>query len=197
MSLDLTSNHAVLLVDVMNDFHHEDGTALATSFRERLPALEALVESSRRAGTPIVYVNDALGEVRCCRESVVKTARAGLLGSRLSGIMPRNEDVFLVKPLYSGFEQTGLEAALRRLGVDTVIAAGAATERCVAETVTSARERSFAALVVADACATVDPRLESIALEYLEAVAGATIVSTAEVCRSEGRAPVAPISSVA
>ncbi len=183
MSVEPTSPSALVLVDVLNDFRHEDGTSLCESFRDRHPALVRLIEWARAEGLPVVYVNDALGQSRCCREHIVATARAGRLGALMAGLSPQPDDIFIVKSFYSGFEQTGLESALRRLGVGTVVVAGAATERCVAQTITSARERGFDCIVVADACATVDRRLEAIALDYLENVAGATIVSTRRLCR--------------
>ena len=53
--------------------------------------------------------------------------------------------------------------------------AGAATEGCVAQTAIDARELSFKVSVLANACATVDERIERVALEYLESVVGARI----------------------
>ena len=55
---------------------------------------------------------------------------------------------------------------------------GMSTEGCVAQTAIDARERGFKVSVLAEACATIDERVEHIALEYLEAVAGAQIVSS-------------------
>ena len=53
--------------------------------------------------------------------------------------------------------------------------AGAATEGCVAQTAIDARELGFKVTVLADACATVDERIEQVALDYLENVVGARI----------------------
>jgi nicotinamidase-related amidase len=177
---------AVLLVDVFNDFAHEDGNQLCRSFLERFEGLGWLVTWARESGVPIAYANDGLPGVRCTREAIVSAAEAGRLGALAARIAPRDEDVFVVKPLYSGFEQTPLEALLRRLGVDELAVAGAASERCVAQTVTSARERGFECIAVTDACATVDPRLEAIAFDYLTEVTGSALVTTRELC---GHAP--------
>jgi len=49
------------------------------------------------------------------------------------------------------------------------------TEGCVAQTTIDARELGFKVSVLADACATVDERIEQVALEYLESVAGAFV----------------------
>jgi hypothetical protein len=50
-------NDALLLVDVVDDFRHEDGEALLASFRERQPRRRAALERAR-ASTPVVYAND-------------------------------------------------------------------------------------------------------------------------------------------
>jgi nicotinamidase-related amidase len=176
------STRGVLLVDVFNDFAHEDGDRLCRSYLERFEGLGWLVAWARDAGLPVAYANDSLPAARCTRDAIIAAAVAGRLGDLCSRIAPRDGDVFVIKPLYSGFEQTPLEPALRRLGVEELIVAGAATERCVAQTVTSARERGFDCLVAADACATVDERLESIAFDYLAEVAEARIVTTRELC---------------
>ena len=51
---------ALLLVDVVNDFRHEDGEALLTSLRARQPRLvQALARA--RGSIPVVYANDDWG----------------------------------------------------------------------------------------------------------------------------------------
>jgi nicotinamidase-related amidase len=49
------------------------------------------------------------------------------------------------------------------------------TEGCVAQTAIDARERGFKVTVLANACATIDERVEQVALEYLEQVVGAFV----------------------
>ena len=166
---------ALLLVDVLNDFAHSDGDVLQASFRERFAALEQLLSWARATGVPVVYANDALGGSRCCRESVVRRAIEGPLGELMAALAPAPGEIFVVKPLYSAFEQTGLDVTLHQRGVGTLLIAGSATERCVTQTVTGAVERDFGCTVVADACATVDPQLEEIALAYVKHVAGARV----------------------
>ena len=49
---------ALLLVDVLKDFRHEDGDALLESFRRRHGALVSLLSDTRARGVPVVYAND-------------------------------------------------------------------------------------------------------------------------------------------
>src|SRR3954453_9687358 len=55
-------NDALLLVDVLNDFRHDDGTRLGESFRDAHPRLRDVLSSSREADLPIVYANDHFGD---------------------------------------------------------------------------------------------------------------------------------------
>ena len=49
---------------------------------------------------------------------------------------------------------------------------GMTTEACIAQTAIDARELGHQVTVLADACATIDPELERVALRYLVDVVG-------------------------
>jgi nicotinamidase-related amidase len=49
------------------------------------------------------------------------------------------------------------------------------TEGCVAQTAIDGRELGFKITVLAKACATIDERVEQVALDYVEQVAGAFV----------------------
>jgi len=51
----------LLLVDVLDDFEHEDGAKLLESFAERQPALVEVLDRARKSNTPIVFANDNKG----------------------------------------------------------------------------------------------------------------------------------------
>jgi nicotinamidase-related amidase len=165
-------NDALLLVDVVNDFEHEDGDALLASFRERQPRLVAALEDARRA-IPVVYANDGWGRWDGDAPRMVRDAvQHGLGGELVSAIAPREGEAFVLKPRYSAFDSTPLEILLESLETERILLAGMATEMCVAQTAIAARELGYKVTVLADACACVDERLERIALEYLRAVVG-------------------------
>jgi nicotinamidase-related amidase len=44
----------LLIVDVFNDFDHEDGEALLASFHERVPAMVEAIAAARVAEIPVV-----------------------------------------------------------------------------------------------------------------------------------------------
>jgi nicotinamidase-related amidase len=167
---------ALLVVDVINTFEHEDAGRLLASFRERLDGMVAALADARRSGRPVIYVNDANGKWDGNAPAHVEAARAGNGGDVVEPLAPRTDDLFLFKPRYSAFDQTPLALVLEEFEVGRVLIAGAATEGCVLQTGIAAREHRLEATVLANACATVDAELETVALEYARRVAGIRVV---------------------
>ncbi|HEU4451248.1 MAG TPA: isochorismatase family cysteine hydrolase [Gaiellaceae bacterium] len=166
---------ALLLVDVLKDFDHEDGERLLASFRERHAALALALEEARSAGTPVVYANDDAGGWDSDAPALLRRARAGPGGDLVAAIAPRPGDRVVLKPRYSAFDETPLGTILAELDVDELVLAGTATEMCVFQTATDALRRGHRVTVLADACATVDEENEALALAYLERIAGVRV----------------------
>jgi nicotinamidase-related amidase len=166
---------ALLLVDVVNDFEHEDAERLLMSFRDRHYGFVTMLERARGEGMPVVYANDNFGVWDGDAPRLVRSALEGRGGELVEAIAPREGETFVVKPRYSAFDHTPLDIILAELGIERLLLGGMSTEGCVAQTTIDARELGFKVLVLADACATVDEQLERVALEYLESVAGARI----------------------
>jgi nicotinamidase-related amidase len=166
---------ALLLVDVINDFRHEGGDKLLDSFRERYAALVRAVDDARSSDLPIVYANDSFGIWDGDVRRLVAGALDGDAGQLVAGISPRPGDSFVVKPRYSAFDHTPLVLILRELEIERILIAGAATEMCVVQTAIDAREEGLKVSILADACATTDPEIERLALQYAESIVGARV----------------------
>jgi nicotinamidase-related amidase len=175
-----TAVEALIALDVISTFEHDDGDRLLESLRERAGALERALENARRAGIDVIYVNDAGGVWDGDAPAHVARALAGRGGDVIRRIAPASGDRFLFKAAYSALDDTPLARLLRELGVTRVVLAGTATEMCVAQTAIDARERHLQVTVLRDACATIHPRNEGIALEYLEHVTGSVIIAVDE-----------------
>jgi nicotinamidase-related amidase len=168
-------NDGLLLVDVIDDFRHEDGEVLLASFRERQPALVAALEDAR-GRIPVVYANDMRGRWDSDAPGFTAEVRAhGLGGELVAAVAPQEGDVFVFKPRYSAFDSTPLAILLGELEIERLLLAGNATEMCVTQTAIAARELGYKVTVLADCCATLDPELERISLRYLERVVGARV----------------------
>lgn len=162
----------LLLVDVFNDFTHEDGARLLASFESRLPVLRQLLHDSRVAEIPVVYANDPGDVFDGDAGAIVDRACSGAAGALMSEVQPVEGDRFVVKPRYSAFDSTPLALILEALNIERILLAGMSTEGCVAQTAIAAKEHGYKVTVVPSACATVDDELAQIALAYLTRVVG-------------------------
>jgi nicotinamidase-related amidase len=166
---------ALVLVDVVQTFEHEDGDRLLESLRARHDGFVAALGRARGESVPVVYANDNFGIWDGDAPRLVRSAVEGRGGEFVEAIAPRDGETFVVKPRYSAFDHTPLELILRELEVERLLLGGMSTEGCVAQTTIDARELGFKVSVLAGACATIDERVEEVALEYLEQVAGAFV----------------------
>jgi nicotinamidase-related amidase len=166
-----------LVVDLLDDFQHEDGDCLLRSLRERSAAVAATIDAARRAGVPLVYANDHHGIWDGDRRRLVEAALAGPGGPLIEPLTPQPDDRFVIKPRYSAFDLTPLELLLSELGAERIVLLGSTTEMCVAQTAIDARERKLKVTAVRDACICIDVEVERIALDYLERVAGVRLAS--------------------
>jgi nicotinamidase-related amidase len=173
-------NDCLLAVDLFGDFAHDDGARLLRSLRERLDGFRGALGSARERGIPVLFANDTRGVWDGDARGLVERALAGPAGDELRLLVPQPRESFLVKPRYSAFDLTPLRLVLEQLQIERVLLVGMATEMCVAQTAIDARERGFKVTVVTGACATVDERMEAIALEYLEAVTGTKLAATVD-----------------
>jgi nicotinamidase-related amidase len=167
---------ALLLVDVLKDFEHEDGDTLLADYRAHHDALVRVLTRARAENRLVAYANDGPEEGDADAASIVRRAVEGKAGDLVRGLVPAPGEIIVVKPGYSGFHGTELEALLRAQGVTALDLAGTATEMCVFQTATDAVRLGFEVTVLADACASVDDRHEALALEFLEQVVGLRVV---------------------
>jgi nicotinamidase-related amidase len=165
---------ALLVIDVFNDFDHPDADVLLASFRERTQGMVEAIASARRDGIPVIYVNDQHGRWDADASGLVRLAIAKG-GDPIKPLAPRPGDAFVLKPRYSAFDHTALVLLLRELQIERILLVGAATEGCIVQSGIDARELGFKVTILADACATNDPKLEEIALRYAERVGGMRI----------------------
>ena len=76
---------ALIVIDVVNRFEHEDADRLLASFRERAGAMEAAIAAARERGDPTVYVNDQDGSWAGDASGLVRAA----IGARGRDVVAR------------------------------------------------------------------------------------------------------------
>jgi nicotinamidase-related amidase len=159
---------ALIVVDMLNTYDHEDADVLVESVREALPAIQRLVERARRDGVPVVYVNDNHGDWGAGRPELLERAMAGRAGDLVEPIAPDEGTWFISKARHSIFYETQLEYLLREQEVERTVLVGQVTEQCILYSALDAYVRHFAVAVPRDAVAGIHPDMADCALRMMQ-----------------------------
>src|SRR3977135_2126636 len=146
------SEIALLLIDVINDLDFPEANQLLRSARPMARKLLRLKQRAKKAGVPVIYVNDNFGRWQSdFRRQVQHCLRGDSRGHEIVALLqPDEDDYFVLKPKHSGFFSTTLETLLRYLRSQTLIITGIAGNFCVLFTANDAYMRDFNLLVPSD-----------------------------------------------
>lgn len=146
------STTALLILDLISDFDFDDGDRLARAARRIASRVAHLSTRARRAGVPVVYVNDNRGRWRSDRSELIERClRRNSKGKAIvEALAPDPQDYFIFKPKHSGFFATPLAALLEHLGARRLILTGVTTEQCILFTAIDAYVRDFDLIVPPD-----------------------------------------------
>jgi nicotinamidase-related amidase len=159
---------ALIVVDMLNEYDHEDAEVLVEHVRAALPAMRRLVDRAAEEDTPIVYVNDNYGDWGAGRPEIVERAIAGRARDLVEPIAPAEGSWFISKARHSIFYETQLEYLLREQEIERVVLIGQVTEQCILYSALDAYVRHFAVAVPRDAVAGIHPDLADAALRMME-----------------------------
>lgn len=166
---------AVLVVDMVNEFI--TGKFGSRRVQKVVAPVVSLCDRARAKGVPVFFTNDAHHPT----DPEMKVwGRHAMAGTAAAEIVPElkpgeGEKVFR-KRQYSGFLNTGLNAALRRAGVETIYFAGVSTEICVQHNVADAFYRGYSTSVVSECVESFDAGAKAKALKYMQTMYGSRIV---------------------
>ena len=177
---------AVLVIDMQVDFAAPEGAlGGAVDFSTvpaALAAAERLVEAARRSHVPVVFMGlktDAQTDSPAWRERMRRLGgdsesdsglcRVDTAGIDFYGPTPAPGEKVVYKARYSGFHDTDLDAVLKAMKVDTLLACGLTTECCIDCTVRDAFHLDYHVFIATDACAAYEPDFHGPALKSLEA----------------------------
>lgn len=170
---------ALIVVDMLNPYDHEDAEGLMDAVRSILPALSELIAGAADREIGLVYVNDNYGDWSAGRPEIIERALGGAEPSLVEPILPTEKTPFVVKARHSIFYQTPLEYLLRQAHVDRLILAGQVTEQCILYSALDAYVRHFDVTIPRDAVAHIHESLAEAALEMMERNMRAHIAATA------------------
>ena len=153
---------ALVLIDVINDLDFPEADELLRYARPMARKILRLKQRAKKAGVPVIYVNDNFGRWRSdFRRQVVHCLRDKSRGHEIVSLLqPEEDDYFVLKPKHSGFFSTTLETLLRYLGSRKLILTGIAGNFCVLFTANDAYMRDYELVIPSD-CAVSNTAKEN------------------------------------
>ena len=174
---------ALIVVDMLNHYEHEDADRLVGSVEQVLPPLRDLIARAHEPEDVMtVYVNDNHDDWESNRDDLLKVALDGNRPDLVEPIMPRDEHLFLAKTRHSIFYATPLEYILRQEDVDRIVLTGQVTEQCILYSALDAYIRHIDVAVPRDAVAHIFEDLADAALTMMERNMHAEVCDAGE-CR--------------
>ena len=176
---------ALVVVDMQNDYCHARGVYSRNDLKcfdmqNVVAATTKAATECKRRGIPVIYLRmawntDASGFpidagliVEQSRPFIRSEGlRRGTWGVEVMEELPP-PDYVVDKTRYSGFHNTGLEALLRGLQVETIYLAGVITNMCVEATARDAFHRDFRFAVMSDCVSGFNRKLHEASLETLQ-----------------------------
>ena len=162
------SDVAVLVIDMLNTYEHEDAEALVPNVADVMDPLTGLIATARdRDDVDLIYVNDNYGNFTADFDDIVDAALHGERPDLVEPIAPDENCLRLLKVRHSAFYASSLDYLLRRLEARRLILTGQVTEQCILYTALDAYVRHFEIVVPSDAVAHIDPELSDAALTMM------------------------------
>ena len=173
---------ALIVIDMLNPYEHEDADRLTESVEQALPALSGLRDRARDEDLLTIYVNDNHGNWESSRKELVDGALDGARPDLVEPIVPRDEDLFLAKTRHSIFYATPLEYILGQEEIGRIVLTGQVTEQCILYSALDAYIRHLEVAVPRDAVAHIFEDLAEASLTMMERNMHAEVCE-AEECR--------------
>jgi nicotinamidase-related amidase len=173
----MMSDTALLVIDMLNSYEHEDADALADSTSTIIDNLVGLVGRGNDSDSvDVIYVNDNYGDFTATRDTIVQRAIDGAHPELVAPIVPEAGCAFLQKVRHSAFYATSLDYLLGQLEIKRIVLAGQVTEQCILYSALDAYVRHFEVIVPRDAVAHIDADLGGAAIRMMESNMRARVV---------------------
>src|SRR5689334_5035499 len=123
---------AVVVIDMLNPYDHEDSNELAAQVEQRIDSVHALVDAARDADdVDLVYVNDNYEDFTATSKDIGEKAMAGRRPELVEPILPPKGSLFVQKVRHSAFYSSSLDHLLNTREVETLVLGGQVTEQCI------------------------------------------------------------------
>lgn len=168
----------LIIIDMLNDFIDPKGVLYCGDKAQAIvPYIKNRLDAFRRAGHPVIFLQDAHAPEDKEFEKFPPHCVAGTWGSEIiEELTPMADEHVLPKTRYSGFFGTGLEHLLSKIKPNLVEVAGVCTSICVMDTVGGLVNRDYSVQVSREGVADFDEQAHTYALQRMEKIYGAEIV---------------------
>ena len=176
---------ALLVIDVQNTYIADKDTSEETArwkpFYDRMnntviPNVVDLITECRERGVEIIFARIAClkpdGRDRSLSQkkpgfNYLLLPKDGEESQIVPELLPKENDIVVLKTTDSALTGTNLRLILRNLGITDVIATGIFIDQCVSSTVRSLADESFGVVVIDDRCAAATDELHRHELEII------------------------------
>ncbi|KAB8126985.1 cysteine hydrolase [Gracilibacillus oryzae] len=168
---------ALIVVDVQNDFCHEDGSLAKTGANlemvsSMMPPLKNVIEHAKEAGVSVIYIQTIHEEStdsktwtnRFRNKEKPAVCRKGSWGSEFYEINPQADDIVVIKHRYSAFINTRLESVLKTKGIKSLLMTGISTNVCVESTARDGFMLDYQIVLLEDCCASFSRKAHEMTL---------------------------------
>lgn len=146
--------HAILVIDMLNDFVGEKATLRCPGADLIVPNLQRLfswVRERNKDDVQLVFIQEAHRKNDADFRVRPRHAVKGTWGSEfIDELKPQGEEYVVQKRRHSGFAYTDLDLYLREENIDTVVLTGVWTNVCVRSTASDALHHAYKVIVLSD-----------------------------------------------
>jgi ureidoacrylate peracid hydrolase len=183
------SRTALLVVDMQNDFVHDNGHCaksfglpMVSGFQSVVEPIAQLAGTARAAGVTVIYTkvvqlpDGSLASPLWLADNLrygfepLQCMRGTWGWEILDQLAPQPGDLVVEKTRRSAFQGTNLENLLRARGIESLVATGVAGSGCVLSTVRDAIERDYFTVVPKDCIANNNAELTQACYPEFEAL---------------------------
>jgi len=173
-----------------------------------LPNVQRLLEEFRKRSLPIFFTATgtqvARGDDLACWLRDFDALGMQLIGGKVwpkagdaswqidEAVAPVSGELLVNKTAADPLGCTAIDQSLRNLGVQSVVVCGLTTDVCVSSAARGCADRGYRAVIAADACTTLSPRMHQASLDIFQLAFGA-VKSTAEIISALPQAATASV----
>lgn len=153
------NKHALVIIDMLNDFIDEKGALLCENGKQIVPKIREAIDFCHENNIQVIHVQEAHRENDADFRVRPVHAIKGTWGSQfVPELEPEEEkgDYVVQKRRHSAFSYTDFDLFLREEQIDTVVLTGVWTNVCVRSTASDALYHGYNIIALSDGTASKD-----------------------------------------